>query len=209
MKNFKTPLSIKIIYWLTNIIFGLIILVGMGVITFNVLLYTSFFGDDLQLHVQLPVKVNILEKGNLYLNQTNIKVELVEATSKIHFFNTPLFIARKFGSALLMAFGFIFYLFFMFRKFILNVKRNKVFESLNIELLRNIAYGLLALWIFSIIYSRLVYQYIASSLEFQHVEILQDYPNFAGLLMLALFIWVLSHVFITGVKLQADQDLTV
>ena len=209
MKQSKTPLSINIIYWLTNLVFGLIILIGLAVLVFNVLVYTHFFGDDLQLHVQLPVKVNFLEKGTLYLNNTCVKVELVEASSKIHFFNTPLFIARKFGTAFLMAFGFIFYLFFTFWKFIGNVKKNRIFESSNIELLRNIAYGLFAFWGFCIVYSRVVYHFIASSLTIPNVEVLEDYRNFAGILMLALFTWVLSHIFLVGVKMKEEQDLTV
>ena len=120
MKNRKIPLSINLIYWITHIVYGLIILIGGAALIFNIVLYTSFFGDDLQLHVQFPVKVNILEEGSLTINKTNINVELVEATSKIHFINTPLPLARKFGTAMLFAFSFLFYLFFNFRKFIVN-----------------------------------------------------------------------------------------
>lgn len=209
MKNIKTPRSIKILYWLTNFVYGLILLVGLGVIAFNILVYTSFFGDNLQMHMQFPVKVNFLEKGDLYLNNTNIKVEFVEATSQIHIINTPLFIARKYGSAMLIAFLFLGYIFYLFQKFMKNVKNNIIFESDNIMLLRNIAYGLLGLWLYAIIYSRAAYGYIANSIDFEHVEILEDYRKFPGLLLLALFIWVISHVFLVGVKLKEEQDLTI
>ena len=103
----KSPLSIRIIYWFTNVILGLLSLISVAVIVFNILLYTSFFGNDLQLHSQLPVEVNFLEMGNLNLNGQDIKVELVEATSRIHFFNTPIFLAKIFGLALLLALSFI------------------------------------------------------------------------------------------------------
>lgn len=56
---------------------------------------------------------------------------------------------------------------------------------------------------------RIKYQTIAKHIEFKYVEIVEDFPNFAGLLMAALFIWVLSHIFMTGVKLQDEQNLTV
>lgn len=209
MKKTKSPLSIRVIYWIANIILGLLFLVGLAVVAFNVLLFTSFFGDDLQLHVQLPIKVNFLEQGDLFIRNTAIKVELVNATSQIHFFNTPLFIARIFGSAMLIAYGFITYLVFTFRQFVTNVKNNKLFESSNIELLRNIAYGLLIFWIFSIVYSRFVYHYIAKSMVFQQVEVTGDYSNFPGLLLLALFMWVLSHIFLVGVRLREEHDLTI
>lgn len=208
MKN-KIPLSIRVIYWITNFIFGLIILVGAGVFLFNILIYTPFFGDSLQLHAQLPVKVNILGTGTLTKGNSTHKVELVEATSKIHFINTPSFIARKYGSVMLIAVLFFFYLFFTFRKFIVNVYRDKIFEYSNVELLRNIAYGLFAFWLFAIIYSRVAYAYIKSSLVFQQVEILEEYRNFAGILLMALFMWVLSHIFMRGVKLKEEQELTI
>ena len=209
MKTSKSPLSIKIIYWVTQVIFGLFLLVCLAIIVFNVLLFTDFFGNDLQLHTRFPVKVNILETGNLYLNGMNIKVELVEGITQIHFFNTPLFLARWFGSALFMVAAVLLYILFSFRKFVLNVKKHVIFVEDNILHLKNISYALLTLWIFSIVYVRIMYQAIGSRVEFKHVEILQDYPNFAGLLMLALFIWVISHIFMTGVKLQEEQDLTV
>ena len=209
MKTSKTPLSIKVIYWITQIIFGLLLIVGGGVIVFNIMLFTDFFGNDLQLHVQFPVKVNILEEGNLFLSGQNIKIELVEGITKIHFFNTPMFLARWFGSAMLIAMGIIIYLIFTFRKFIINVKQHTIFVIDNIQYLKNIAYGLFTLWLFAIVYMRIIYSVIGSRVEFNYVEIIQDYPKFSGLLLLSLFIWVLSHIFMTGLRLQEEKDLTV
>ncbi len=209
MKTSKPPLSIKIIYWATQVIFGLFLLVCLAIIVFNVLLFTDFFGNELQLHTRFPVKVNVIEEGNLYLNQTQIKVELVEAISQIHFFNTPLFLARWIGSALIMVAAVFMYILISFRSFISNVKKQVIFVEDNIQHLKNIAYAFLTLWVFAIVYVRIMYQAIGKNVEFDHVEILQDYTNFAGILMLALFIWVLSHIFMTGVKLQEEQNLTV
>lgn len=205
----KTPLSILIIYWLTEIAFVLVILSGVFVLVFNILLLTPFFGDDLQLHVQLPLKFNVLETGTLSAHGSDVKVELVEASSKIHFVNTPMYVARIFGSAMLMAFLFIGYISFMFRRFIVNVKKNRVFEVSNIEYLRNISYGLFGLWLFTIVYSRIVHGYFFQGIEFEHVEVMKEYRNYVGILMLSLFIWVLSHVFLVGAKLKEDQDLTI
>ncbi len=209
MKTAKTPLSIKIIFWGTQVILGLFLLVCLAIIVFNVLLFTDFFGNDLQLHTRFPVKVNILETGNLYLNDMNIKVELVEGINQIHFFNTPLFLARWFGSALLIVAAVLMYILLSFRKFVMNVKKHVIFVQENILHLKNISYALLTLWVFTIIYVRIIYEVIGKNVEFEHVEILEDYPNFAGILMLSLFIWVLSHIFMTGVKLQEEQNLTV
>ncbi len=205
----KTPLSIKVIYWFTEIIFWLVVIVFGGILVFNVVLFTDFFGNDLQLHTRFPVKMNILEKGDLFLNGEVIKTEMVGATSQIHFINTPLYLARWFGSAMLLAGGFIFYLMFIFRKFIINVKKGKVFKIENIELLKNMAWAILGLWVFIIVYMRLLYHFIARNLEFNHIEFTNEFPNFAGLLLLALFLWVLSHVFVQGVNMKEEQELTI
>jgi len=205
----KPPLSIRIIYWFSNIVLGLLTLVFFAAIVFNILLYTDFFGNDMQLHTALPVKVDFLETGNLYLNEQNVKVELVEASTRIHFIDTPNFITKKVGVALLFVVMFAISLTWLFRTFIKNVKDGETFTVKNIMLLQKLAYTLVALWLFTVIYMRLAYYYIAKNLEFEHVLITDEIPNYSGILVAALFIWVLAHIFITGVKLQEEQDLTI
>ncbi len=209
MALIKPPLSIRIIYWFSNIVVGLLTLVFLATIIFNILLYTDFFGNDMQLHTDLPVKVDFLETGNLYLNGQDIKVELVEASTRIHFFNTPNFIAKKVGFALLFVILFAISLTWLFRIFIKNVKEGKTFTVKNITLLQKLAYTLVGFWLFTVIYMRLAYYYIAKNLEFQHVLITDDIPNYSGILFVALFIWVLAHIFIKGMRLPEEQDLTI
>jgi len=205
----KAPLSIRIIYWFSNIVLGLITIVFLAIIVFNILLYTDFFGNDMQLHTLLPVKVDFLEKGNLHLNNQDIQVELVEASTRIHFFNTPNFITKKVGLALLVVVPFGVGLTWLFRTFIKNVKNGETFTVKNITLLQKLAYTLVGLWLFTVIYMRIFYYYIAKNLEFEQVLITDEIPNYSGILFTALFIWVLAHIFIAGVKLQEEQDLTI
>ena len=209
MKTKKPPLSIRVIYWFTSIILGLLTIILFASIIFNAMLYTDFFGNDMQLHLQLPVKVDVLEIGNLNLNDQDIKVKLVGATTQIHFINTPKFITRIGGPAILIIILFGFYLTRTFRKFIKNVKGGKTFTLSNIDLLKRISYTFLVFWLFTIIYMRIVYYYIAKRLEFESVHITNDIPNYSGILFAALFIWVLAHIFSTGLKLQQEKDLTI
>jgi Protein of unknown function (DUF2975) len=209
METKKAPLSIRVIYWLTSIVFGLLATVFLGAIVFNILLYTDFFGNDMQLHILLPVKVDFLEIGNLRLNNQNIKIELVDATTRIHFFNTPGFIAKKFGIAMLCVSLFACYLTWTFRMFIKNVKDGEIFTLINIALLKRISYTLIGFWLFTVIYIRIAYYYIAKGLEFDNVFITDDIPDYSGILFIALFIWVLAHIFGTGLKLQQEKDLTI
>ncbi len=209
MKIRKPPLSIRVIYWFTSIMFGLLTIILFATIIFNALLYTDFFGNDMQLHIQLPVKVDFLEIGNLHVNDQDINVQLVDATSQIHFIDTPKFITRKGGVAILFVVLFGCYLIWTFRKFIKNVKNNQTFTLNNIELLKRISYTLLIFWLFTVIYMRIAYYYIAKRLEFESVRITDDIPNYLGILFVALFIWVLAHIFSTGLKLQQEKDLTI
>lgn len=209
METKRAPLSIRIIYWLSSIVIGLLALVLLATIVFNILLYTDFFGNDMQLHTNLPVKVDFLEIGNLHLNNQDIKVELVEATTRIHFFNTPAFITRKVGMAILFVVLIAGYLTWTFRRFIKNVKNGDTFNIKNISLLKSLSYGLVGFWLFTMIYMRIVYYYIAKRLEFENLLITDDIPNYSGILFIALFIWVLAHIFITGLKLQQEKDLTI
>lgn len=209
MKRIEPPLSIRIIYWLTNFSLFVLFLTSLATLAFNILIHTDFFGNDLQLHVQFPAKVDFLETGKLFLNGQELRVELVEASAKIHIFNTPGFIAEKIGLALIFVTLFSTYLIWIFRKFIKNVKNGDVFSIENIFILKKLAYGLVAFWLFTTIYMRISYYYIAGHLEFENVQITNDIPNYSGILFVALFIWVIAHIFITGLKLQQERELTI
>lgn len=209
MDDVKIPLSIKILYWLTNIVLGLMVLILAVVVVFNVLLYTDFFGDNVQMHAQLPVQVDFLETGNLYLNKQNVRVELVDANTKIHFFNTPDFISRRVGIFVIVVTIIGIALVRIFQLFMKNVRNGDVFSNRNILLLKNMAYGLLGLWLLVLIYMRLAYHLIAKNLFFENVRIGEDLPNYIGILAASLFIWILAHIFGVGLQLQQEKNLTI
>jgi hypothetical protein len=51
--------------------------------------------------------------------------------------------------------------------------------------------------------------YVAKNLTFEHLEITSSYESFDFILVAALMIWVLSHIFMNGVRLKEEQTLTV
>ncbi len=209
MEKRKTPLSINVIYWFTTIVLGLTVVAFLLALVFNVLLYTDFFGNDIQLHSDLPGKVDYLEPGVLHVKGHNLKVELVEASARIHLINTPKFITRRIGIVILLIIAFGYYLTWVFRKFIKNVKTGRIFTIENIALLKKFAYALTGLWIFIILYMRVAYYLVSKHLEFENIRITAEFSNYPWLLFSALFIWVLAHILMTGVRLQEDQDLTI
>ena len=210
MKTTKTPLSIRLIYWFTHLTLGLLSLIFLVVLIFNVLLYTDFVGDDMSLHTQLLVKVDIAETGLLHLNNQDLKVELVEAKTKIYFLNTPTFLAKKFGIVILILMLVVGYITWIFSLFIANVERGIIFTIDNINLLKKLAYGIVGYWFFTLVYYQLFYYYIAQHLEFENVKIGSNKVTIdSNMLFVALFIWVLAHIFIKGVQLQQEKDLTI
>jgi len=205
----KRPLSIKIIYWLTQITFWLVVLVLVGALAMNVAIQAEWLGDNMQLHTVLPVQVNYTEKGTLNIDQTIQEVEFVEAIGKLHFINTSEDIAKWFGVFLIVAIIFLLYIFLMFKNFVSNVYRGIVFERYNIRMLQKISYGLVGMWLFLNIYSWLFYYFIAKRIEFEYLEITGEVDSYGGILLAALLLWVLSYIFMRGVKLREEQELTV
>jgi hypothetical protein len=54
-----------------------------------------------------------------------------------------------------------------------------------------------------------------NKMEFEHISLMKtvtlsmDMFSNQSTLFIAIFIWVLAHIFITGLKLQEEKDLTV
>ena len=205
----RKPLSIRIIYWFTQVVFWLFMLVLVLAIGLNVAFLTEMLGDNMQLHTVLPVEVSYTEKGSLDVFGQPQEVEFVEAIGKIHFINTNPDLAKWFGAAMLIIVIIGLYILVMFRRFIGNVYRGYIFEEFNIRMLKKMAYGLVAMWVFTIIYSPVYYYLIIRNVEFEHLEISSNFNTNGVILVIALLLWVLSHIFLTGVKLQKEQELTV
>ncbi len=209
MEKRKNPFSIQVIYWLTQVIFWLFVLIFVGAIVLNIGLQTGWFGDDLELHAGTPIEFNYTEKGVLKVAHVSQEVEFVEATGKIHFINTNKVIAKWLGLAMLCVVIIFLYILLKFKNFIVNVYKGIVFERYNIRMLQHMAYGLVAIWLFTNIYGRLFYYFIAKQLAFEHLEVTSNFDSYGGILLAALFLWVLSHIFMRGVTLQEEQELTV
>lgn len=209
MEEKKTPMSFHVIYWIMNIITGLFALVCIALIVFYVMLWTDFFGDDLQLHVDLPGQVNYIESGTMQYAEGEIEVELVEASSRIHFINTPVSLARNFAIILMGICAFMFFILWTFRQFVANVRSGDVFSVSNILMLQNISYALVGFWFYAIIVRRITYYMVSARLNFENVEIISEFNYYPWILLVALFLWVLSHIFIRGLNLREEQDLTI
>ncbi len=210
MEKINQPLSIKIIYWFTNIIFWLFVLAGMVGIFFALGMITGLL-DNLQLHVGVPVAVDVIEKGTLDLDfySKYISVEFVEMIGSIHFIDTPLIIGRVYGGFIIIIILLIFLIMHELRMFIRNIYRGKYFDYFNINHLKRISYTLVVIWVFTAIYGYFQYFFIVQNLNFESLEFNMDVQTYPSILMVALFIWVLSHIFMKGLELENENELTI
>ncbi len=208
MEANKKPLSIKVIYWVTNIIFWLFTVVSVLAVAVAIALMFNLFGNT-QLHTGIPVAVDILEQGKLEINNTITNVKFVEMYGKLHFIDTPAFLGRIYSIFIFIILGLFFFILLTFRRFINNVYKGIYFEINNIALLKRISYTLIGVWTFTVFYAYFQYYYIVKHLEFSSVKISGDIQTYPVILLFALFIWVLSHIFMKGCKLQEENNFTI
>ncbi len=209
MKTEKKPLSIKVIYWITNITFWIYVAVAIFAVGISIALMFNFFNNDLQLHVGIPVSIDILEKGELVLNNISSKVQLVEMSGKIHLINTPGAIGQVYSIFILTIVSLFFYIFLTFKKFITNVYKGVYFDIDNIYLLKKISYVLVGIWAFTVFYAYFQYYYLMQNIKFNTVEVSGEVNIYSSILLVALFIWVLSHIFMKGCELQDENNFTI
>lgn len=209
MNKFKAPLSFKIIFILNEIIFWLFNLVSVLAVVLIILILTGVFKEDLQLHVGLPVAFDAEEIGFLMANNTPVNVQLVEAYGDIHLIDTPQNLSKLFTIPLLIVVGVIYFLIYTFRKFIRNVRRGIIFEINNIKLLRVLSLGLLGFWLFWKFYDWFVGMMMVKRLHFGTIELSNETQGHMVLLLSSLVLWVLSHIFIQGMKLHEENSLTI
>ena len=210
METIKKPLSIKVIYWITNITFWIYIAVTI-LAFFLVAALLLFELDGLQLHVGIPVMVNVIETGTLDLNIVSslVNVELVEMSGKVHFIDTPPEIGRVYSLFIFSVVLLFLYIFLIFKRFIGNVYSGIYFDMKNISLLKRISYALVIIWVFTAFYAYFQYFFLVRNMNFDTIEFTSEVETYPVILLGALFIWVLSHIFMKGCELQDESKLTV
>ena len=78
-----------------------------------------------------------------------------------------------------------------------------------LSLLKRIAYALVGIWGFIAFYAHFQYFFVVNNLEFSSLETTGEVQTYPVILLVALFIWVLSHIFMKGCELQEDNNYTI
>lgn len=205
----KAPLSIRIIYVLTSIVYYLSIITSSFGMLFALGLLFGIWGDSLNLHSQMPFEATVLETGTAIYWGQEIQVEAVELSGKLHYVDTPLFVARTNAFAMLGIFPLLFFVVYLFHRFIRNVSEGRIFDAANFYLLRKLAYVLAGMWGFTVFYFQFLQRVVFGEMTFEYVEFTPNGGWYAGLILAALFTWVLSHVFLKGLELKEENELTI
>lgn len=209
METIKSPLSIRILFWLTNIAYWLMILISGVVLIFNIVFLTDFFSEDIQLRIQMPVPIEVVEDGKIYTSDSDLTVRIEEANGKLYFVDTPIRITKAVARVLFFIMLLALFITWKFKKFITNLKNGEFFEVDNINNLKHIAYGIVGLWLFTRIYMEVIYRMLVKFMEFESIIIGSDVNDNDDVLLLALGLWVLAHVFAKGVEMKKEQELTI
>lgn len=209
MKTQKTPWSIKILYWFTQFAFWMTSIITVVVILANLVLLTDIFTEPIQLRISMPVPIEVLESGVLHLENSDLPVRIEQAYGKLHFVDTPIYITRMVVKLMLVVILIGWFITFKFRKFMRNLKNGLLFEIENINNLKHISYGLVALFVFSRFYMGMLKIMMEKQLEFSTIKIGGDAYNTDVIIEIALLLWVLAHVFVKGIEMKNEQELTI
>ncbi len=210
METTRKPRSISLIYWFVKVTFW--IYVTASVIAMFLVVAILLFGmEDLQLHVGTPVKINVVEQGTLDVNLSEklAEVKLVGLTGDVHFVNTPIEIGRIYAVFIFIIVLLFLYIFIIIKRFITNVYNGIYFDFNNISLLKRISYALIIIWLFLVFFGFFQYYFLIINMNFETVEFTANVQTYPVILLFALFIWVLSHIFMKGCELQEENKLTV
>lgn len=204
----QKPRSVKVIYWMTNVLFWIFTAASIFAVFFAGALIIGLLNKT-QLHIGMPIAMNLSEIGLLQYNGQSVDVEFVEMYGKIHFIDAPSEVTRIFGVFMLIALSIALYIFMTFKNFITNVYHGAYFDKSNIMLLKRISYALIGFWLFAVFYAMFQKFYFLKHLTFETIHVSGDYQTFNGVLVAALLLWVLSHIFQKGVELERENELTI
>lgn len=204
----QKPGSVKIIYWITNIVFWIYAIATLIALAFAIALIFGFLNKT-QLQIGMPFSMDITEIGLLEVNGQKVDVQFKEMYGKLHLIDTPKEISRVYGVFILIILSIVLYIFMTFKKFITNVYHGAYFDRSNILLLKRISYALVSVWLFAVFYAVFQYFYLVQNMEFETVVHSGKFETYPVILIVALLIWVLSHIFQKGVELEYDNELTI
>ncbi|MEQ9064053.1 MAG: DUF2975 domain-containing protein [Vicingaceae bacterium] len=205
MKNLN---SINILYWISNIAIGLFALLLIIILIMNAAIIADVGIDNKVFTMELPVEVGG-DKGTYTSNEKVHSVILTEAVGKVGIENAPKSMLYL-GLTALLAFMLIGLRFsWIFRKFMINVRLGEIFILQNMKHLRQMSYLIVLYWLLRLTYHKIIFHLYVGRIAFEHVKFNNDFDYQFTMLIPALFLFVLSHIFVKGITMDEELKLTV
>lgn len=202
----KTPLSIRIIDMVTRTIYVLTIILCLGTIFFSFSFSTGIFADKLNMTIRLPVKSDEVQKGSVQFYGHEMEIDYKHAVGEVDSKDAPKAVARTFSVLILTTSAFAVFIMHLFCRFVSNVKNGVVFEIENIKLLRKLGFTLLGLYFFLLI----GVQFWIHSFNTEEINPrLSIDGSQLSVLLSALFIIMISQIFLRGLEIQKENKLTI
>ncbi len=205
----KNPLSLRILHVISQISFwGILTLIVFffALIAITLLDQPLDIKIDYNVNLNYETEVSYVDVGSI----SNIPVDLVfdKGSIKIPMKHLDKETLIYSFTGLTLIFICLLAIASFFRKFMKQVLRGNTFNVSSIQLIKNMAWGLVALEIMLFVYNNFVYQFISKNIisAFTFSQKI-SFPSTA--LILALCLWALAHIFTKGKELEDEQKLTV
>lgn len=209
MKNQQKHFSILLIDGLTKVFFWFFAGISAVFVLLLIFHLLGFSPDGVNLNVELPTSFKVLEEGTFKLGENVSSITITEASGKVNFDKAPRILSVSLALLVLPLIAALLYILWLFKDFTKNVKLGKVFDSVNISHLKRIAYIQVGSWFYLQVLVTVYNLFIVQRFEFNVVQFSYTNGKFSEILILALFIWVLSHIFEKGAEMEEENRLTV
>lgn len=209
MKKHEKHFSIWLIDGLAQFFFWFFASVSTIFFVFLIVHLMGLTPDELDLSVELPTNFEVLEVGTFTYGDSVSNITISDATGKITFDNAPRFVMVVFPLYVLPLLAALLYILFLFKGFTKNVKLGKVFDPDNINRLKRLAYIIVGIWFYQALAVTIYNLFLVQQFVFTGVKFYYKNGSSVYFLLIALFIWVLAHIFQKGVEIDEENRLTV
>jgi hypothetical protein len=205
----KAPISVRIINVLSIISFWILIVVTSISFIGNIILETGLIDEEFGLKIALPVTFDVVETGATKIGAHHGDIRIEDATGQMYLPKTPIQFTKSLMRLLFAVLLIALFMAWKFKMFIANIKEGLIFESTNINNLKHIAYGILILFLITKVYEEVLYYTMVRYVEFESIIIGRERTERSDMIIAALLLWIVAHIFMKGVEMKEDQELTI
>jgi len=209
MKTQKMSFSIRLIDGLTRFAFWFVGVITSLLVIFFIVNLLGITPSTLNVGFEVPTNFKVLEEGTYANNNTLLSIKITKASGSVIFEDAP----RRFAIAVLLVVLPItlalMFMLWLFKGFTKNVRLGNTFEQANIRHLKTISYVIAGMWLYLQALIAVYNLYMVPKFSFSGVQFEYSHGSFGGMLLFALFVWVLSHIFEKGAEIEEEHRLTV